>query len=91
MDFTTTLGLVAGTLTTMAYLPQLVKTWKSKSAEDISWSMLITLCIGILLWLIYGTSIHDVPVICANMVTLALASIILILKIRFRYLRELLK
>ena len=78
-------------LSTTVYLPQLIKTWKSKSAEDISWSMLVRFFTGIFLWLIYGTSIHDVPVICANMVILVLASIILIFKIRFRYLRELLK
>jgi MtN3 and saliva related transmembrane protein len=82
-DFTTVLGLVAGALTTIAYLPQLIKTWKSKSAEDLSWSMLITLCVGIVLWLIYGTYVHDLPVILANIVTLVLSSIILVLKLRY--------
>ncbi|NEQ30922.1 MAG: hypothetical protein F6K04_07955 [Leptolyngbya sp. SIO4C5] len=88
MDTTTTLGLIAGSLTTIAYLPQLVKTWKTKSAEDISWGMLITLCLGISLWLVYGSYIHDLPVICANVVTLALASIILGLKVYYRSLRK---
>ena len=83
-EFTTTLGLVAGVLTTIAYLPQLIKTWKSKSAEDLSWSMLITLCVGIVLWLAYGLFVQDIPVICANIVTLIFASIILILKIRYK-------
>jgi MtN3 and saliva related transmembrane protein len=83
-DFTTTLGLVAGVLTTIAYLPQLIKTWQSKSAQDLSWSMLIILCIGIILWLVYGVSVHDVPIIAANIVTLLLASIILVLKIRYK-------
>lgn len=84
LDFITTLGLIAGTLTTIAYLPQLIKTWRSKSADDLSWSMLITLCIGIILWLVYGVYAHDVPVIFANVVTLILSSIILVLKIRYR-------
>ncbi|MBE9038791.1 SemiSWEET transporter [aff. Roholtiella sp. LEGE 12411] len=83
-DFTTTLGLVAGVLTTIAYVPQLIKTWQSKSAHDLSWSMLIILCTGIILWLVYGTSVHDVPIIAANIVTLLLASIILVLKIKYR-------
>ena len=84
MEFTTTLGLIAGSLTTIAYLPQLIKTWKSKSADDLSWSMLITLCVGIVLWLVYGSYVHDIPVICANVVTLILSSIILGLKIRYK-------
>ncbi|MEL6223886.1 MAG: SemiSWEET transporter [Cyanobacteria bacterium J06626_14] len=84
MNLVTALGLVAGTLTTAAYLPQLIKTWRSKSAGDISWSMLITLCLGIVLWLVYGVYVHDIPVILANIVTLLLTSFILILKIRYR-------
>lgn len=83
-DFTTTLGLIAGVLTTIAYVPQLIKTWQSKSAHDLSWSMLIILCTGIILWLVYGTSVHDVPIIAANIVTLLLASVILVLKIKYR-------
>ncbi len=61
IDVITTLGLVAGFLTTITYLPQLIKTWKSKSAEDLSWSMLITLCVGIILWLVYGLIVWDIP------------------------------
>lgn len=80
----TTLGLVAGVLTTLAYLPQLIKTWQSKSAADLSWSMLIILCLGILLWLAYGMVVHDIPILVANVVTLIFASIILILKIRYQ-------
>jgi MtN3 and saliva related transmembrane protein len=84
VNFTTVLGLVAGVLTTIAYLPQLIKTWKSKSADDLSWTMLIVLCIGISLWLVYGVSVHDLPIIAANIVTFIFAGIILILKIRYR-------
>lgn len=83
IDFTITLGLIAGVLTTVAYLPQLIKTWQSKSAQDLSWSMLIILCTGIILWLVYGFSVHDVPIIAANIVTLLLAAVILLLKIRY--------
>lgn len=84
MEFTTALGLTAGALTTVAYLPQLIKTWQSKSADDISWGMLITLCLGILLWLAYGSYNHDIPVICANVMTFLFAFMILVLKIRYQ-------
>lgn len=80
----TALGLFAGVLTTIAYLPQLIKTWKSKSAADLSWSMLIILCIGIVLWLAYGLIVWDIPILVANVVTLIFASIILTLKIRYK-------
>ncbi|MGF1536121.1 MAG: SemiSWEET transporter [Elainellaceae cyanobacterium] len=83
MDQITTLGLLAGSLTTLAYLPQLIKVWRSKSAEDISWAMLIILCTGILMWLIYGTYVHDVPVITANVFTLMFTSVILGLKVHY--------
>lgn len=83
-NLTTTLGLVAGVLTTIAYLPQLIKIWQSKSADDLSWSMLIILCAGIILWLVYGFSVRDIPIVAANIVTFVLASIILVLKIRYK-------
>ncbi|OKH23303.1 hypothetical protein NIES593_10225 [Hydrococcus rivularis NIES-593] len=84
MDFITLLGLIAGILTTLAYLPQAIKTWQSKSADDISWSMLIILSVGIVLWLVYGVSIRNIPLIVANVVTFFLTSIILVLKIRYK-------
>jgi MtN3 and saliva related transmembrane protein len=84
MDSTTLLGLVAGSLTTAAFLPQLVKVLKSRSTKDISLLMYIVICTGILLWLIYGVIIGSLPVITANAVTLLIASAILALKIRFR-------
>ena len=83
-DYITILGITAGVLTTIAYLPQLIKTWQSKSAGDISWSMLIILCTGIILWLVYGVLVQDIPILLANVVTLVLASVILVLKIRYR-------
>ncbi|AFY76006.1 MAG: SemiSWEET transporter [Hydrococcus sp. C42_A2020_068] len=84
IDFITLLGLIAGILTTLAYLPQAIKTWQSKSADDISWSMLIILSVGIVLWLVYGVSIRNIPLIAANVVTFFLTSIILVLKIRYK-------
>ncbi|MFZ1684994.1 MAG: SemiSWEET transporter [Candidatus Zixiibacteriota bacterium] len=82
MDGVTLLGLAAGTLTTISFFPQLVKTWKSRSTKDISLGMYISFCSGIFLWLVYGLLIDSVPVIAANAVTLVIACLILFLKLK---------
>ena len=84
-NYITTLGLIAGVLTTIAYLPQLIKTWQTKSAHDLSWSMLIVLCAGIILWLVYGFYIQNLPIIAANIVTFLFTSMILVLKIKYKH------
>lgn len=83
MDLITALGIVAGSLTTFAYLPQVLKTWRSRSADGMSWSMLIILCVGISLWLVYGVYANDMPLILANLFTLIFSSAILAVKIRY--------
>jgi MtN3 and saliva related transmembrane protein len=83
MDLTLLLGLLAGTLTTIAFFPQLTKTWKTKSAGDMSFAMLATFCTGVFFWLVYGAMIQSWPVILANTVTLVLAGAILALKIKY--------
>ncbi len=77
------IGYAAGTLTTLAFLPQVIKTWQSRSAKDISFSMFLMFCLGVALWIAYGILNSDPPVIIANVVTLTLASIILGFKIRY--------
>lgn len=79
------LGLLAGSCTTAAFIPQVVKTWKSRSAKDLSLGMFSIFCTGVVLWLIYGLLIMDIPVIVANMVTLMLASFLLVLKLRWKH------
>ena len=78
------LGMLAGTLTTVAFVPQVVKTWQSKSASDISFGMFLIFNLGLVLWLLYGIAIHSMPVIIANAVTLVLTGMILVLKIRYK-------
>lgn len=78
------LGIIAGTCTTIAFVPQVVKTYKSRSAKDLSTGMFLTFWTGVVLWLIYGIAVNDLPVILANLMTLVLASIMLILKFKFR-------
>jgi len=84
MDYVTLLGLTAGTLTTISFLPQVIKTWRSKSVKDISIGMFLTYCIGILLWIFYGIYINSVPVIVTNIVTFTLAFLILVMKMRYK-------
>lgn len=77
------LGITAGTLTTVAFIPQLAKALKSRSTGDLSWGMVLTFTIGVLLWLIYGIWIDSLPVILANAVTLLLQLGIVSLKIKY--------
>jgi MtN3 and saliva related transmembrane protein len=77
-------GWIAGTLTTIAFFPQLLKTWTTKSAKDVSLVMMITFCVGVFLWLVYGLAIDAMPVVVTNSVTLILALLILILKIKYK-------
>ncbi|MBD2445136.1 SemiSWEET transporter [Dolichospermum circinale CS-1225] len=84
MDFITILGLVAGVLTTVAFLPQMFQIWLTKSAKDVSFVMLIIFMSGLCLWLIYGIIIGALPIIMANGVTLFFNLIILWLKIKYR-------
>ncbi|MEB3178549.1 MAG: SemiSWEET transporter [Nostocaceae cyanobacterium] len=84
MDLLTILGLIAATLTTVAFLPQMIKTWQTKSAKDVSFAMLITFITGVALWLIYGILRRDLAIILANTMILIFNCIILSLKIRYR-------
>ena len=75
-------GALAGILTTIAFIPQVVKTWKTRSAGDISLLMFLLFSAGVLLWLIYGILLNAMPIIIANGITLALSASILVMKIR---------
>ena len=84
MDMVETLGLVAGFLTTVAYVPQVVKIWRSKSAKDVSLRTFACLTLGIVTWIAYGMAKHDLPLVLWNVVTLALAAAILAMKLKYR-------
>lgn len=84
MNFVTFLGFVAATLTTVAFVPQVVRVWRSRSTRDISLPMFLVLALGIVLWLIYGAIIGDLPLIVANVVTLILVLTILFFKLRYK-------
>ena len=77
-------GMTAGVLTTMAFLPQVIKTYKSRSAKDLSLVMLSLLTFGVFLWMIYGISHMKPAIIIANGVTFLLAGALLFAKLRFK-------
>jgi MtN3 and saliva related transmembrane protein len=79
----TAIGFAAAFLTTIAFVPQAVKSWRSRSTRDVSLGMALILVAGIVLWLAYGILRADLPIIAANGVTLLLAGSILAGKLRF--------
>lgn len=82
-ESTSVLGYAAGTLTTVAFVPQVIKTWRSRSAGDLSLGMFALFATGVLLWLLYGIALGALPIIIANGTTLALALVILAFKLRY--------
>ena len=78
------IGLVAGLLTTTAFIPQVWKIYRTKSGKDISARMFSLFSAGIVLWLIYGVLLQSVPLIVSNAVTLVLSLTIIGLKLRYR-------
>jgi MtN3 and saliva related transmembrane protein len=81
-NYISIIGFVAGTLTTISFLPQVIKTFKTKQTKDISIAMYIVLATGLFTWTVYGIFVGALPIILANLFALILALIILILKIR---------
>jgi MtN3 and saliva related transmembrane protein len=82
MSAVTLLGLLAGLCTTIAFVPQVVKTWRTRSTKDISLPTFALFVAGVLLWLFYGVLMGDVAIIAANAVTFGLAATVLGLKLR---------
>ena len=84
MDMTVALGLLAGGLTTVSFVPQVTKIWKTKSAEDVSLTMFVAFCVGVGLWLTYGIVKKDWAILLTNGVTLVLGLAILAMKIKYK-------
>ena len=82
MSAMTIIGFAAAFCTTIAFLPQVIKTWKTRSTKDISLGMFLLFASGIFLWLVYGLLQSDWPLIIANAITLLLSLIILGFKMR---------
>jgi MtN3 and saliva related transmembrane protein len=83
MNYTDILGYIAGFLILISLVPQIIKSWKTKSTKDISLLRYIIYIIGIIMWLIYGVVLVNGPMIIANSINLVLASSILYLKLKY--------
>lgn len=84
MEMITILGLVAATLTTSSFLPQVIKTIRTKHTKDISLVMYLVITLGAFLWLLYGILIKDLPISLANGIVLILTITILFLKFKYK-------
>ncbi len=84
MDMTTLIGFLAGGLTTASFLPQVVKTARTRSARDLSVAMLLAFLAGLALWTYYVFQVGSAPIIAANVITIGLVGAILVMKVKFR-------
>src|SRR5690606_28656006 len=84
MDTIQLLGLAAGSLTTVSFVPEVSMAWKARSAKYRSLGMFSLFFLGVVLWLVYGIIERDVPVVVANLLTFLLAATLLFFKLRFK-------
>ena len=84
MNIITFIGIFAAIFTTIAFLPQAIKTIKTKQTKGLSLLMLAIQATGNFIWVIYGVLIKDLPVTIANIITFLLVFTILTLKIKYK-------
>lgn len=84
MNYAFIIGILAAGLTTISFLPQAIKVIKTRNTSDLSLTMYLSFTAGVLLWLIYGFLINNIPIIVANFITLIFSSIILVMKIKHK-------
>lgn len=84
MDLIKLLGLAAGTITSITFLPQVIHIWKTKSAKDLSLNMLALLILGVSMWLAYGIIVKDIAIIYTNSMVLTMGLILVFFKFRFK-------
>jgi len=83
MNLTDLIGTLAAVLTTISFLPQAMHTFRTKDVRGISLGMYSAFTLGVAMWLVYGLMLGAWPVVIANIITLALASAILVMKLRY--------
>ena len=84
MQIAQIIGLVAGTITSITFLPQVIRIWKTKSAKDLSMLMMIMLIGGTTLWFSYGLMIKDAEIIYTNSMVLAMSLIMMFFKLKYK-------
>lgn len=80
-DLRDLIGYVAAILTTVAFFPQVLKSWRSRDLAGVSLTMYSLFTVGVALWLVYGVMLGSWPIIIGNLVTLVLAGVVLVLKV----------
>lgn len=78
------LGMTAGCISSITFLPQVIKTWRTKSASDISLLMFTFATISVIIWLVYGIILKNIPIIFTNAMVLMFSLIMLYFKYKFR-------
>ncbi len=84
MDMIALTGYLAGTLTTISFVPQVLRTWKLRETKDFSLAMLLLFAAGMLLWTSYGIWINSFPIIAANVITFGLVLFLIVMKFRYQ-------
>ena len=84
MDMIQILGLVAGACTSLAAVPQLIKTWKTKEVGEVSLKMFLLYVVGMSMWLAYGIIRSDVPIIVTNAIALTFNAMMLFFKLKYK-------
>lgn len=83
MDTLTTIGYIAGALTTISFVPQVHRAWRLKETRDLSLAMLVLFAAGLFLWACYGFWTGSLPIVAANIITFLLVGVLLWLKVRY--------
>ena len=84
MQIAQIIGLIAGTITSITFLPQVIRIWKTRSAKDLSMVMMIMLIVGTSLWLSYGLMIKDAAIIYTNSMVLGMSLVMLFFKLKYK-------
>ena len=82
MDFPL-IGYLAGTFTTLSFVPQVWRAWRTRNTEDIAWAWLIVFQLGLTLWFAYGVVLRNWPMIVANFVTMTLCALLMVIKFAY--------
>lgn len=84
MPFVDILGYSAGAITSLTFLPQVIKTWKAKSAKDVSLLMFIIAAVNEVMWIVYGVLLNNWVIILTNAIVLAMSLIMIFLKLKYK-------
>lgn len=88
MNYIALIGMFAAVMTTISFVPQVIKSWKTKSVNDVSLIMYLVLMIGQFSWLTYGILIHSLPLIVSDFIVFVLTISMLMLKFKYKRVED---